>query len=167
MFRTMLVVVMLTLCGAAVAENYVGAGVGQLRLEDSGFKADDTSVKLFGGWRFNQNLALELAYVHGGSPEGSGVEVEPRAMQASVIGAIPLADNFQLYARAGLLSWKTEASAAGFSVKDDGEDFSWGMGTSFNVGNRGAIRLEYEGADLDGTDISLITLSGVLRFGAD
>jgi opacity protein-like surface antigen len=162
----MLAVVMLGLCGAAVADNYVGVGVGQLRLEDSGFKADDTAVKLFGGWRFNRNVALELAYTHGGSPEDGGVEVEPRAMQASVIGAVPVGESAQVYARAGLLSWKTEASAAGFTVKNDGEDFAWGVGTSFKIGSRGAIRLEYEGADLDGTDISLITLSGVIRFGA-
>lgn len=166
MFRTMLAVVMLALCGTAVAENYVGVGAGQLRLEDSGFKADDTAVKLFGGWRFNRNISLELAYIHGGSPEEGAVEVEPRAMQASLLGTLPLTQSASVYARAGVLSWKTEASAPGFTVKDDGEDFAWGVGTSLNVGSRGMIRLEYEGADLDGTDISLIMLSGVLRFGA-
>lgn len=166
MFRTMLAVVMLGLCGTAVAENYVGFGAGQLRIEDAGFKADDTAVKLFGGWRFNQNFALELAYIHGGSLEDGGIEVEPRAMQASALGALPLTETVSVYARAGVLSWKTEASAPRFTVKDDGEDFAWGVGTSLNVG-RGLIRLEYEGADLDGTDISLITLSGVLRFGVD
>ncbi len=168
MFRTMLAAVMLMgFCGASVAENYVGVGAGQLRLEDSGFEADDTAVKLFGGWRFNQNFALELAYIHGGSPEDAGVEVEPRAMQASLLGTVPLTNSANVYARAGVLSWKTEVSVPGFTAKDDGKDFAWGVGTSFNVGSRGAIRLEYEGADLDGTDISLITLSGVLRFGAD
>jgi opacity protein-like surface antigen len=168
MFRTMLAVVMFALCGTAVADNYVGVGTGKLRLEDSGFKADDTAVKLFGGWRFNQNFALELGYLHGGSPEDGGVEVEPRAMQVSVLGALPLTDSASVYARAGVLSWKSEAVIPDVAtIKTDGEDFAWGVGTSFNVGSRGMVRLEYEGADLDGADIALITLGGVLRFGAD
>ena len=168
MFRTMLAVVMFGLCGTAAAENYVGAGVGQLRLEG----ADDIGAKIFGGWRFNQNLALEVAYFEGGTVDddvaGVRVQTEPRALQLSAIGAIPVTDNFQVYARAGVLSWKAETVVDNWATtKDDGKDFSWGLGTSFDIGSRGAIRLEYEGADLDGTDISLISLSGVLRFGAD
>lgn len=172
MFRTMLAVMMLVLCATAGAENYVGIGAGQLRLEDSGFEADDTAVKLFGGWRFNRNFALELAYIHGGSPEdriaGVNVTADPRAMQVSGVGSLPITDNFHVYARAGVLSWRNEINIADdATIRTDGEEFAWGVGTSVDVGNRGSIRLEYEGADLDGTDISLITLSGVIRFGAD
>jgi opacity protein-like surface antigen len=167
MLRTILAVIAMGICGTSVADNYVGFGAGQLGIEDSSFDANDVGMKLFGGWRLSDNVALELAYIHGGTPEDRGVEVDTRAMQVSALGALPLTDTIRIYGRVGLLSWKTEANGNGATVKTDGEDFCWGLGSTFSVGNRSAIRLEYEGADLDGADISFISLSGLIRFGAE
>ncbi|MGD2111915.1 MAG: outer membrane beta-barrel protein, partial [Gammaproteobacteria bacterium] len=51
---------------AVIAKGYVGAGVGATRvdLEDSGvsFDGDDTGWKIFGGYRINDYLGLEIAY---------------------------------------------------------------------------------------------------------
>jgi opacity protein-like surface antigen len=165
--------------GIAIADTYGGVGIGQVRLKDSAggisLDANDAAAKLFGGWRFAENFALELAYLYGGSPEdkiaGVTVEAEPRAVQASVLGTLPITGTVGVYLRAGLLSWKNEFFATdginSVTAKTDGEDFAWGLGTTFDIGSGAAIRLEYEGADLDGTDVSFISLSGLIRFGAD
>lgn len=67
--------------GTAIAEEdrgfYLGAGVGQFNLEIDDFEglttdtfdADDTSLKIFGGWRFNPYIAAELAYIDFGAPD--------------------------------------------------------------------------------------------------
>lgn len=160
------------------AGGYVGGAIGQVRLEDTAgslsLDADDTGFKVFGGYEFNQYFSAEIAYIDGGTPEdnvlGVTVEADPSAIQASAIGTLPLTDIFGLHLRASLLSWENTFTASnGFnsaSVDTDGEDFAWGVGGTFKIGQRGAIRLEFEGADLDGTDVSILTIGGVIRFGS-
>jgi OmpA-OmpF porin, OOP family len=155
---------------------YVGGAIAQVRLEDSlgdlSLDASDTGFKLFGGYAFNENFAVELAYIDGGTPEdnimGVSVEIDPSAIQASAIGSIPFSDAFSMYLRAALLSWKNDVVASnGFNFvegENEGEDFSWGLGGSLRIGGRGTVRLEYEGADLDGTDASIISLGGLIKF---
>src|SRR5688572_26003749 len=75
----------LTLCsGAALAQQsndrgwFVGGAIGQFNVEVDGldgldetindFDADDTSWKLFAGYRFNKFLSVEAAYVNFGEP---------------------------------------------------------------------------------------------------
>lgn len=178
MFRTILAVVMMMgFCVAAIADNYMGSGVGQVRLKDSAggisWDANGAAIKLIGGQQFSENFALELAYIYGGSPEdkiaGVTIESAPRAMQASGIGIFPVTNNFGVYLRVSLLSWRNEISStdglSSISIKTDGEDFSWGLGASFDTGNGATVRIEYEAADFGGTDASFITLSGIIRFG--
>lgn len=163
-------------CGSVNAEGlYVGAGFGQLSLEDSAgpfvLDASDTAFKLFGGYQVNENFAAEIAYINGGTPEdnlfGATVELEPTAVQASLIGTLPVSNVFGLYARAALLSWRNDILVTdgfnSFSAEASGEDFSWGVGGVFGF-SKGRLRLEYEGADLDGTDIAIFTISGAIDF---
>lgn len=167
------------LSGQAMAEGqgfYAGGALGYVLLEDSAgdvsIEADDTGFKVFGGYQINDNFAVELAYIDGGSPEdelfGITVENDPSAIQASVIGSLPLGQVFSLYLRASLLSWENEIFVTdgfdSFTFENDGDDFSYGAGGRFNFGQKAAIRVEYEGADLDGTDVSIFSVGGMFRF---
>jgi OmpA-OmpF porin, OOP family len=167
------------LSGQAMAEGqglYAGGALAHVLLQgsagDISTEAYDTGFKLFGGYQINENFAVELAYIDGGNPEeysyGFTVWNDPSAIQASVIGTLPLGSVFGLYLRGSLLSWENETVVTDgfdyFVFENDGDDLSYGVGCSFNVGQKAAIRVEFEGADLDGTDVSILGVSGVFRF---
>jgi len=152
---------------------YLGAGIGTLQLEQSDgglkFDGDDTSFQVFGGYRINQWFAAELAYIDGGSPSddilGISADIETSALEASIIGSVPLNEVLSLHARAGVLSWDAELSGNGVKLaEDDGTDFSYGIGASLRFGPSAEARIEARSADLDGTDIRLYVLSGLWKF---
>ena len=115
--KTLCVLAALTLTSAAHADGesglYLGVGVGQFNVEmddadDLGpivddFDSDDSSFKLFGGWRFFRFLAVELDYVDFGGPNesvnGFNVEAEVSGFAPYVVGTLPLGP-FELSAKA-------------------------------------------------------------------
>ena len=55
---------------------YMGAGVGSTKIDDDGFDDidfddSDTGFKVFGGYSFNQNFAIEASYFDLGEASGS------------------------------------------------------------------------------------------------
>jgi OOP family OmpA-OmpF porin len=50
---------------------YAGASIVESSVEvsDADFDSSDTSFKIFGGYAFNQNFAVELAWFDAGSPD--------------------------------------------------------------------------------------------------
>lgn len=174
MFKKIIVAAALsTVAGVAVAEDqnglYFGMGAGEHSLEFDGIEGDDLAVKVFSGYRFNRYLAAEATYIEGGSPSfsylGENFKLDTEALQASVIGSIPVNELFSFYARAGVLAWEVSESSEGRELGEtDGTDFSYGLGAELKF-ERASLRLEYEGAELDeGTDLQLITLSVLGRF---
>src|SRR5687767_7724451 len=94
-----------------------GLALGQhtLKASKDGFNFFDehaTAGKLFAGYRINRFFAIEGAYIHGGemsdSAAGLTLEVDTKALQASVIGSWPLNDYISLFARGAYLDWKAD-----------------------------------------------------------
>lgn len=166
-------------CVPAMAENsggYAGLGIGSITLEDSigdiDIEATDTGFKLFGGYRFNRYFSVEAAYIDAGSPDdtifGVNIESDAAAVQGSVIGTLPVSDQFGLYLRGSLIAWESDNTASdGFttvSESTDGNDFGYGVGAIFSVTQNFSLRGEFEGADFDGTDLRLLSVSGLFSF---
>ncbi|HEY0943012.1 MAG TPA: porin family protein [Steroidobacter sp.] len=157
---------------------YVGAGIGQNKLEESNadlgfsFDGDDTAFTLFGGYQFNPWLAAEVGFIDGGSPsdtvQGVNIEVDSTAIEVALVGKVQVNRALTLFARAGLLAWDIEATAraGGFSarVEDDGNDLSYGLGGVLAAGPALDIRLQWRSAELQDTDLSLIDVSAIWKF---
>lgn len=196
MNRTLVAAMTLALAGtwtAAQAENdsgfYVGAGVGQFnvqiddiddtddaveRLDD-----DDTSWKLFGGYRLNKYLSAEIAYIDFGGPsdsfEASGssgdYQVEMDGFAPYIIGTLPLGP-VELFAKAGYYFYDVDLTVDLDDVTDDpirsntsDEDFIYGFGLGATFFEHLHARLEYEKIDSDVIDdADAIWLSGAWRF---
>ncbi len=175
----------LALCAApAVADGlYAGAGVGMFDLEvgDStnlgqlDFQGDDTSYKLFAGWRFNKFLALELAYVDFGTPSDSvaatAVDIglsgfAPYAVATLPIPLLPV----ELFAKVGYYFYDIEATLrdpvnGNFRLKDSDQDLVYAVGAGLTFLDKVTLRLEYEEIDLSDTRKSnAVWLTGALRF---
>lgn len=160
---------------------YLGANLGGTKYDASaadldsswrslGFTASssvddtDTGYKLFGGYQFNNNFALEGGYVDLGkmtfsstisvAPAGyttgaiSGDVKTKNGLFLDAVGILPVGNNFSVFGRLGMYSIETELSAsgpAGSITKNDTEsDFHWGIGAGYDFTQNLGARLEWE-----------------------
>jgi OOP family OmpA-OmpF porin len=156
---------------AAHAEGwYAGVGVGQADWDLIG--EEDTSMKLFGGYGFNPNIAVEFGYLDLGEAEisGGGASASATAdgFTLAGVGMFPVSSNVNILAKIGLFNWDAEAEVNLFGTvmraDDSGTDVFYGFGAQFDVNKSVAIRAEYEIYDIDGEDVDNIGLSAVFRF---
>ena len=172
-------IVSLAFGAAAHAEEapgfYAGASIGEgtVKVDSVDFDESDTSFKVFGGYSFNQNFAIELAYLDGGDAEmsigNSAVGVELSGLNASAVGSIPLGDVFTLFGKIGFMSYDAEVSArvggsTVFSEKGSDEDISYGIGGAFSFGKSFSLRAEYEMLDASDAEFNVLSIGGSFRF---
>lgn len=179
--------VALVLCfpAAALADNetgfYVGAGVGYFNakidnVEDvlsavDNFDAHDTSLRIFGGWRFSRFIALDLAYIDFGGPDdevaGQQVKAEIDGFAPAVYGTLPLGP-LELFAKAGYLFYDLNVDINGQEVASrsgSDEDFIYGAGLGITLFERLNARLEYERVEVSEADrTDAVWLTGAWRF---
>jgi len=78
---------------AAQGNFYVGGDIGSTKFKHY---SSDTSVGVFGGYNFNQNVAAELGYRDLGDFGGS-----IKQTSISVLGSMPVANRVAIYGRLG------------------------------------------------------------------
>lgn len=157
---------------------YVGAGVGEYNvkvndIDDVGpvvgdFDSDDTSFKVFGGYRLNPYIAFELDYIDLGQPEanvaGFPIQTKTDGFAPYVVGTLPLGI-FELFAKAGYLFYDVDVDVDDVQISDSGEDLVYGVGAGVNFFEHLNLRLEYEEIDIEDTDDSnALWLSAGWRF---
>lgn len=143
---------------------YVGAGVGSFSLEIDGFDDSDTGFKVLGGYGFNDYLGVELEYLDGGTVEEFGLEIDVSGFNASVMGSYPVTEQFDVFAKLGMLFWDVDVSGLGRG-SDSGEDFSWGVGAGYDFTDNLGARIEYQGFEIEDVDTAdLISASVVWKF---
>jgi OOP family OmpA-OmpF porin len=150
------------LAGPAAAEGLsLGASYGFANIEDSdqGFSLDasDTGYKLFGRYMFNNGFGIEGGYIDFGKPDddflGQTAQIDAEAWSLYGVGALGLSDNFDLFAKAGFISWEADSLLNGVPVGfDDGEDLALGIGAKLGSESGLGLRAEFEWFDVDEAD---------------
>jgi len=178
------VIATLALAGSMAAQAdtqpgfYVGAGIGTTKVSDNSFDGtgiddSDTGFKIFGGYDFNPNIAVEVSYLDLGeasaSEAGDSLSVGVTALTASAVGRLPLSDMFALYGKLGYASYdvNVDFNIAGFgsgSGSDSDSDLIYGVGGALSFGGNFEARLEYEAINVDGGDLNMISIGGLYRF---
>ena len=166
---------------ASAAENdkgfYVGAGVGQFNLkvnnfndiEDAvqNFDENDTSWKVFGGYRFNPYLAVELDYIDFGKPGTNGASVGINGVAPYLVGTLPLGI-FELFAQVGYYFYDVNVDAASNRISNfDGsqDDFVYAAGFGVLLFDHLDARLAYEVVDISEVkDSNAVWVTGAWRF---
>jgi OOP family OmpA-OmpF porin len=176
---------------------YVGVSIGEgkadLSVSDfndgsitSGSVDDtDTGWKLFGGYGFNKNVAVEGGYADLGKANFSGtsnglgflyfpgsvnVDIETEAFFVDIVGIIPF-KKWALFGKIGFQNWDAEVTVTngpviGGSADDDGTDPHYGLGFEFRPSERWGLRLEWEVfTEVLEEDIEAISVGGVYKFG--
>lgn len=171
-------IAMALMCFPVLAETgfYSGVSIGKFSAKDNvagiELEGSDTGFKVFGGYRFSDYGSLEAAYIDGGTPDdtvrGVTIESDARAVQASALWQVPINPRFEAYVRASIIAWEADTSATnGFFLlteETDGTDLGLGIGASVFVTPRFGLRVEFEGAEFDGTDVRLLSLSSLFIF---
>jgi OmpA-OmpF porin, OOP family len=175
-----------------LAQPYAGFAVGQADvgedmvipgLLDPGGRVDgkDGAFKLFGGYQFNRNFAIEAAIVDlgdvtysgsftdsGGTVPVSGGRVQNSGFNLSAVGVLPLGTSFVVFGKVGMFLWYSEATdvtgGTFFYSEEDGADLSLGLGASMALGQRVSLRAEWERFDMSNVEADLVTLGIAFRF---
>jgi len=184
MIKTTLVMGMLLASGIACAQQsgfYMGGSIGQAwaNIDDdaASFVADiggtnvsgntddtDITYKIFGGFKVNQNFAVEGGYAYlgkyttsadgtfaGGAVSAKG-NVKSYAIFLDAVGILPANEQFSVFGKAGFAYTNTDAhvsaSTTALSASDSASANKWvpklGLGAQFQVSRNIALRAEYE-----------------------
>lgn len=177
----------------ALADNfYVFGDVGQGKMEvdasnDFTFSKTDTTFSLGAGYNFNKFVAIEVGYRDLGEIKDRGLyfdgvddytytsKLSATAIQASVIGKLPISDDFNLFGRVGIASIDadyrgTASYADGNNPDPDTSSESKtralvGVGASYALTPQIALRAEYnQYAKWDDTKLSALTIGATYNF---
>jgi hypothetical protein len=146
----------------------------------------DDGYSIFGGYRFFRYLAVEAEYIHlgevrytaQGTLPGQGptpflltLGYKTRGVTGSVLGTVPLSDNFELFGRAGFLFANTDITGtltgSGVNVYDtqSGDELysQFGIGAALNFQRRWTARFEFRayrdvGDDDEGLDYTSLSI---------
>ena len=175
-------VMLFAVAGIAGAQGYIGVGAGItsvdicdeiIALGATSCDDEDTGLKLFGGYKFNPNFAVEGAWIDLGEISASDgvvtVTEEVDGFQLAAVGIIPINPQFGIFGKVGVYMWDVSAtaSAPGFgsaSASDDGTDIMFGAGANWNFSKQFGLRAEWERFDIDGDDVDFLSIGAQFNF---
>ncbi|RUO25985.1 hypothetical protein CWE09_04455 [Aliidiomarina minuta] len=175
---------------ASIAESDITADLFAAGFETTEFSENDRDFgfKLFGGYQFNPNFAVEGGYFDLGSfdytantnPDGSlSGALKFSGWNVDLVGMLPLSDRSSLFARIGVHNGRTKASfeSSGAVNVQTSEyrsrevDYKIGVGYQYHLSEAVSLRAEVERYRMDdavgnSSDIDLLSVSAIYRFGA-
>jgi hypothetical protein len=156
--------------GPAFAQNtegfYIGGGLGDFSADidnfddvddvDLDFDSDSDASKVYGGWRFNQFVAVQVDYTDFGESTAAldvlDITADTRGLAPSVVGTLPLGP-VELFGKAGVMFYDVEVNGPGEEFIDDsGQDAVFGAGIGFTLFERLSLKAEYERIDIEELD---------------
>lgn len=171
---------------AAQERLYVGASLGSAKSKNTcegiiGTCDDqDTAYKLFGGYEFNRNVAVEAGYGYLGDVTATGTfqgqpldfEVTNKALDVSAIFTAPFSERFAIFGRLGVYRSQVElrGSLGPLQGGDQNSAFTWGAGVRIGFGRALAVRAEWQhypnigGSNAGVDDIDYMSLGLILGF---
>ena len=166
---------------------YAGASVGQSKSDcnNSGGSCDDkdTAYRIFGGYKFHPNIAVEGGYAPLGETSASigglgNVTAEANAWDIVGVGSWPLGNNFSILGKLGF--YNAEVKLGGLvSGKKTTTDLTYGIGGQYDFNRNLGLRLEWNryskvkapdatggGVAVTGgdTDIDVLSVGALWRF---
>lgn len=164
-----------TVAAAQDAGYYIGGAIGQMEADGdcpAGATCDqkDSGWKIFGGYKFNRNFAVEGSYGDFGEVTLSGGGVTAKGELTSwgiaAVGMLPIGEQFSLFGKVGLNLTKQKITATGPGgsalEQDDGSELNFGFGALFHAMPQLGVRLEWE--RLEKSEVDMISIGVQYRF---
>ena len=158
-------------CAPAVAQGFYADGGYSFTNFDVDVSGTSTDVDLGSltaraGYDFNQNFGAELEGSFGVSDEsvlGATVELNYLVGAYGKVQA-PLADNFTVFARAGIVNAELEASGGGISESESDTGAGYGVGGVLDFAENLYVRGDYTRIDIEDLEADTFTISLGMRF---
>lgn len=166
-----------------VEESLLADGLTMTSISDD---EEDYGYKLFGGYRFGRNFAIEagifdlgsFGYKAGTMPEGvREAELEVKGLNVDLVGMLPMTENFSALGRFGVQYATTEGAFSGTgavvvtvpNTKETESNYKFGFGVQYALNHNLALRGEAERFRIDDTvghdgDVNLYSVGLVYRF---
>lgn len=109
---------------------YVGGDISSTKFKFDGLKLTETGVGFYGGYRFNQHLAVEGVIRRLGSFEcGNNIDdCGAHSIGASLIARAPVGKHFALYGRLGLSRNSLDERYGSTVTSEDSNEVTLGFG---------------------------------------
>ena len=170
---------------ARIAGNLLGSGLSTSSITNDD---SDTGYKLFAGYKFNKNFALEGGYFDLGKFGFTATTAGPGTLNGSIklqginldaVGIVPVSQAFSLFGRAGVNYAQARDSFSGSgpvnvsnpSPSKNDTNYNFGLGLQYDLNKSVGMRLgaeRYRVNDAVGNrgDIDLFSAGLVYRFGS-
>jgi len=145
---------------------YFGVGLGQSKLNETGFD-DDKGKKLFAGYQFNRYIAVEGGYTDFGSFSSSSINTmsELKGIEATVLASYPIGSRFSVFGRLGMWKWDYDTEAGGSAIQSEsGSDVVHGAGVDFKFNQRFKVRGSWDEYRVNDGITNVISLNGLYTF---
>ncbi len=166
---------------AAVAEIYVGIGVGSASYKvdlgaDGNFEEKGTGTKLYTGYAFNKYFAAEVTAYNFSEASIGAIELSPggpvvldaaasmKGAGAYAVGMYPVSKKVNLIAKLGVLSWNADLRANGNSRSNDGTDAAYALAASYAFTKDFLATVEWESFNTDNPELSMLSLGFRFNF---
>jgi OmpA-OmpF porin, OOP family len=130
---------------------YFGADVGNADFGSD----DDTAFKLYAGYKFHPNVAVEGGWAQLYDKGGS----EATSLEVVAVGMLPLAHQFSLLGKLGFASVDVDTPLGG----DTKTELTYGIGAQYDVTPKIGARVQWQRYDTD-QEIDLLSVGVVVRF---
>ena len=159
----LLIVVMTTpLADAQEGEWYVGGSLGSS--DDDVLDQTASSFKVFGGYQFTRNVAVEAAFVDLGEFDSLGLPnaLDQYGLAFEIVGILPIGHRGAVFGKVGFFDWSVDFLSR---TVDEGTDLTFGVGGEYVFDNNWGVRAEWERfTDVSDGDVDLFSAGVVYRF---
>jgi len=152
---------------------YVEGAVGQAKIEVGNESTTDTSFGLLGGYKVFENGPLSVGAEIGYNRYLSIDTDTPFGTATSTISSLSLGGKvgyevipkLQVFGRLAYESMKQEVEFLGASASETSDEFTYGIGVSYEVAEQLTVGTQYKYAQLDGdADLSNVNVSVGYQF---
>lgn len=130
---------------------YAGADVGNADFGSD----DDTAFKIFGGFQFHPNVAVEAGW----SQLFDKNSAEVTALELVAVGIFPVANQLSIIGKLGFANVEVETP----SGSSDKTELTFGIGVQYDVTPKIGVRGQWQRYDTD-QEIDLLSIGVLVRF---
>lgn len=156
---------------------YVGASIGNARLDDNFdsfiVDTDSNAYRFYGGFQFSDSFGIEAGYLNFGDFTES-VDLGGLLSRADISGdgwtvgatlGMPLSDNLSLFGKGGIFFWDTDINVDGFSIDTPGDNNPYiGGGLKLDLGDTFSLTGDWTRYEFDVLETDVISLGINYRF---
>ena len=131
---------------------YAGVDGGSTKID--GFGDREGSYGAFLGYNFHENFAAEISARRLGEWDEFGANLKANQYAASIVGTLPLQNNFNVFGRLGYNRLEAKASGFGYSAKEHDDKVLYGVGVGYNFTPTISGRIEFQKPSSDSQNLS-------------